>query len=135
MVNSCRNAGFGDALIHVKTVSEAKALKAPGVVVACIPLITPETKEETEARRVVEAFIGKEGKGAMLEMCYHPTLFTELGELGEMLGWLVILGTEAMIYQGLEQDRYWTGKEIEDLPNKEVHVAIADALKARWKPH
>jgi quinate dehydrogenase len=45
----------------------------------------------------------------------------------------VILGTEAVIYQGLEQDRYWTGKEIADLPSKQVHIAIADALKAHGK--
>jgi len=114
-------------------VKEAKALKAPGTIVATIPNIAPKTLEEIEARKVVEVFLGKE-KGAILEMCYHPLPFTEIGGLGERLGWQVILGTEAMIYQGLEQDQHWTGREIADLPSKQVHVAIVDALKARGKP-
>ena len=45
----------------------------------------------------------KEEKGAMLEMCYNPSPFTELGALAEHEGWQVILGTEALIWQGIEQ--------------------------------
>lgn len=71
-------------------------------------------------------------KGALLEMCYHPTFFTEIGALAETAGWQVILGTEAVIYQGLEQDRYWTGKQLAELPVQKVKDVIANELsKAR----
>ncbi|KAH7336294.1 hypothetical protein BKA65DRAFT_506103 [Rhexocercosporidium sp. MPI-PUGE-AT-0058] len=126
----CKKAGFGESLVHVKTVEQTKALTAPGAIVACIPNFPPKTPEEIEARNVIECFLGKEDKGAILEMCYHPTPYTEIAEVSEKLGWQVILGTEAMIYQGLEQDRLWTGKGLTELPTKEVHHAIAAALEA-----
>lgn len=129
VLSSCKAAGFGDNLIHVKTVAEAEALASPGTIVSCIPNFPPKTPEEIEAREVIVTFLEKKEKGAILEMCYHPTPYTEIGNISEKLGWQVILGTEAMIYQGLEQDRYWTEKKVEDLPSKEVHVAIAEALK------
>jgi hypothetical protein len=49
--------------------------------------------------------LAKSHKGAILEMCYHPSPWTEIGGLSEKAGWQVILGTEAMIYQGLAQVR------------------------------
>ncbi|KAI9055951.1 hypothetical protein LZ554_000886 [Drepanopeziza brunnea f. sp. 'monogermtubi'] len=133
VLSDCRRAGFGDSLVHVKTVEQAQALAAPGAIVACIPNFPPKTPEEIEARSVIETFLGKEEKGAILEMCYHPTPFTEIAEVSKKLGWQVILGTEAMIYQGLEQDRLWTGKGLADLPSKQVHAAIAAALVAHQK--
>jgi len=78
----------------------------------------------------LSVFLGKEGKGAILEMCYHPTPFTEIAKVSKEKGWQVILGTEAMIYQGLEQDRLWTGRSLLELPSKQVHQAIAAALEA-----
>lgn len=60
--------------------------------------------------------------------CYHPTPWTEIAALAEKAGWQVILGTEAVIYQGLEQDKYWTGKELEELPVEEVKEVIANEL-------
>jgi quinate dehydrogenase len=35
-----------------------------------------------------------------------------------------------MIYQGLEQDRYWTGKEVAELPKAKVQAVIAAKLAA-----
>ena len=67
----------------------------------------------------------KPHKGAILEMCYHPTPWTEIAEISQNAGWQVVLGTEALIYQGLEQDRYWTGKEVRELPVGKVQEAIA----------
>lgn len=61
-------------------------------------------------------------------MCYHPTPYTEIAELSRQAGWQVILGTEALIYQGLEQDRYWTGKEAVELPVRQVQDVIAAKL-------
>jgi len=135
VIESCKKAGFGESLIHVKTVAAAEALAAPRAIVSCIPNFPPKTPEEIETRKVIEVFLGKKEKGAILEMCYHPTPFTEIGNASEKMGWQVILGTEAMIYQGLEQDRLWTGKEIAELPSREVHIAIANALKARRGPN
>jgi len=133
VLSDCRKAGFGDSLLHVKTVAQATALAAPGAIVSCIPNFPPRTNDELEARWVIETFLGKEEKGAILEMCYHPTPYTEIAEISKREGWKVILGTEAMIYQGLEQDRLWTGKTLAELPSKEVHHAVAAALAAHQR--
>jgi quinate dehydrogenase len=61
-------------------------------------------------------------------MCYHPSPYTEIAEISRSAGWQVILGTEALIYQGLEQDRYWTGKEAAELPIRQVQDVIAAKL-------
>ncbi len=58
-------------------------------------------------------------------MCYHPTPYTEIADLSQKAGWQVILGTEALIYQGLAQDSFWTGREVRELPVKKVQEAIA----------
>ena len=61
-------------------------------------------------------------------MCYHPTTWTEIAEVAKQNDWQIVLGTEALIYQGLEQDRYWTGKAVADLPVVQVQEAIARKL-------
>jgi quinate dehydrogenase len=97
-----------------------------------VPNFPPVTQAEVEARKIIEVFLAKPHKGAILEMCYHPTPYTEVGNLAEKAGWQVILGTEAMLYQGFEQDRFWTGKELEELPVKVTKDAVAAELaKAR----
>lgn len=95
---------------------------------ACVPNFTPATNEEKQARAVLEAFLQKPHKGAILEMCYHPTPYTEIAEISRTAGWQLILGTEALIYQGLEQDRYWTGRAVAQLPVAKVQQAIAMKL-------
>ncbi|KAL6862528.1 Quinate dehydrogenase [Amphichorda felina] len=127
VMRDCAQRGYGEDLIHVETTCQAAALAAPGAIVACVPDFEPQTPQEEQARAVTETFLEK-GRGAMLEMCYNPTPFTRLGALAEERGWQVILGTEAMIWQGLEQDRYWTGRTVEELPVKEVQAAIADKV-------
>ncbi|RMX96211.1 hypothetical protein D0867_13226 [Hortaea werneckii] len=124
----CQAQGYGDGLVHVATKEEAEGLEGPGAIVACVPNFPPVTAEEREARAVVEVMLGKSHKGAILEMCYHPTPWTEIAALAEKAGWQVILGTEAVIYQGLEQDKYWTGKELDELPVAEVKEVIANEL-------
>ncbi|KAF2725001.1 shikimate/quinate 5-dehydrogenase [Polychaeton citri CBS 116435] len=128
----CKAQGYGDGLLHVSSVAEAESLEGPGAIVACVPNMPPVTPAELEARTILKTFLAKPHKGAMLEMCYHPSPYTEIGDLAEMAGWQVILGTEAMIWQGLEQDRLWTGKRLEELPIAEVKVVISSELdKAR----
>ncbi|KAI8159082.1 Quinate dehydrogenase [Colletotrichum sp. SAR 10_70] len=133
VIAECTTRGYGENLYHVSTVEEARELDAPGAIVSCIPDFPPKTPEEIVAREVIVEFFNKPTKGAILEMCYNPTPFTEIGALAEDAGWQVILGTEAMIYQGLEQDRYWTGKEVQDLPVQKVKEVIAAKLAQHSK--
>jgi quinate dehydrogenase len=103
VIRECTARGYSGELIDVATVEQAEQLEAPGAIVACVPNLPPTTQEEKEARRVLECFLAKSHKGAILEMCYHPSPWTEIAEISQRAGWQVILGTEAMIYQGLEQ--------------------------------
>jgi quinate dehydrogenase len=64
-------------------------------------------------------------------MCYHPVTWTEIAAISEKAGWSVILGTEAMIYQGFEQSRLWTGKQLSELPVEKVKDAVARKLELR----
>ncbi|KAK5130855.1 hypothetical protein LTR08_001627 [Meristemomyces frigidus] len=127
----CTSQGYGDGLVYVSTAAQAEALEGPGAVVSCVPNFPPVTAAEKQARAVTEVLLNKQHKGAILEMCYHP-LWTEIAAIAKKAGWQIILGTEAVIYQGLEQDRYWTGKELSELPVREVKEVIAKQLtKAR----
>ncbi|KAK4236456.1 hypothetical protein C8A03DRAFT_45542 [Achaetomium macrosporum] len=134
VVAECTARGYGDRLVHVETVQQAEALEGPGAIVACIPDFPPVTESEKTVRRIVEVMLRKEGKGAMLEMCYNPSPFTALGALAESEGWQVILGTEALIWQGIEQDKYWTGRDTSELPVAQVKEAIATRLAELSKP-
>ena len=127
VISWCKDHGYGDELIHVATAEEAQKADSVGAIVACVPDFAPSTAAEIEARKVLETFLSK-SKGAMLEMCYHPKPWTQIAQLSEDAGWKVILGTEAMIYQGFAQDTCWTGRTLADLPVKEVKAAIAEQL-------
>lgn len=129
VISECKAKGFGNDLIDVATLDQAQSLEAPGAIVACVPDFPPTTPAEREARSIFECFINKPHKGAILEMCYHPSPWTEIGRLSENAGWQVILGTEAMIYQGFEQDRLWTGKSIDQLPMQRCKEVIAAKLR------
>lgn len=128
VIEECLARGFGDKLVHVSTVEQAEALEAPGAIVACVPDFPPKTQEEIVARQIIETFFNKERKGSILEMCYNPNPYTEIGGIAERAGWQVILGTEALIWQGLEQDRYWTGLPLNELPVQRVKEVIAARL-------
>jgi quinate dehydrogenase len=105
VISECQAKGFGDDLIHVQSVEQAEQLDGPGAIVSCVPDFAPKTEEEKLARRLLEIMLAKSHKGAILEMCYHPSPETQIAEISKAKGWQVILGTEAMIYQGLEQVR------------------------------
>ncbi|KAI1347112.1 quinate dehydrogenase [Xylaria sp. FL0043] len=133
VMRECRAKGYGHSLVHVATVQEAAALEAPGAIVACVPDYPPKTAEEKMARAVIETFLKKERKGAILDMCYNPSPYTELGAIAGREGWQVILGTEAMIWQGFEQSKLWTNVELKDLPvakcKQMIAARISDASK------
>ncbi|WPG99367.1 Hypothetical protein R9X50_00218100 [Acrodontium crateriforme] len=128
VISWCKDQGYGDGLVYVSNAAQAEALQGPGAIVSCVPNYPPVTEAEKEARKVTEVFLNKPQKGAILEMCYHPVVWTDIAELSKQAGWQVIIGTEAVIYQGLEADRLWTGKELADLPADEVKRVIANEL-------
>lgn len=131
VIDDLRQSGFGtEGIMHVSSVEQAESLEAPGAAVGCVPDFPPKTAEERLARQITETFLGKASKATILEMCYNPSPYTELGALAERAGWKVILGTEALIYQGLEQDRYWTGIQLDQLPVQAVKKAIAAHLSS-----
>jgi len=124
----CKSQGYGDGLVHVSTSAQAAGLEGPGAIVACVPNYPPVTDAEWEARRVFECFLNKPHKGAILEMCYHPAPWTDIAKISKNAGWEVILGTEAMIYQGFEQARLWTGRQMSELPVEKAKEAVARQL-------
>lgn len=116
-------------LVHVTDPQEAARLEAPAAIVSGIPNYPPKTAEEVNARAVIQAFLGSavdapKQQGVILEMCYHPVPWTEIAQLASTAGWKVILGSEALIWQGLEQARLWTGKDVIGTPG------VVDAVKA-----
>lgn len=133
VIEECSRKGFGDGLLYVQNAAQAHRLEGPGAIVACIPNFPPQTPSELAAREVMEIMLRKKHKGAILEMCYHPSPWTEIAEISRRAGWQVILGTEALIWQGLEQERYWTGREVEQLPVEKVKAVIGAALRGSYK--
>lgn len=133
VIEECSRKGFGDGLLHVQNAPQAHRLESPGAIVACIPNFPPKTPGELDAREVMEIILRKRHKGAILEMCYHPSPWTEIAEISRRAGWQVILGTEALVWQGLEQERYWTGREVEQLPVEKVKAVIRAALRGSYK--
>jgi quinate dehydrogenase len=128
VISECDAKGFGSGLKYVSTEEEAESLQAPAVVVSAIPDFPPKTEDEIRTRRVIEILLGKEEKGAILEMCYHPSPRTEIDALARNSGWQVVPGTEAMIWQGFEQDRVWLDKDVNELPVEKVKEVIAAKL-------
>jgi len=128
VIDECTSKGFGSGLTYVSTPSQAEALPAPAVVVSAIPDFPPKTEDEIRTRRVIEILLGKEEeKGAILEMCYHPSPHTEIDGIARKNGWQVIPGSQAMIWQGFEQDHVWLGRDV-TLPVEKVKEVIAAKL-------
>ena len=138
IISACKQHGYGGNIVFIGSVAEAELAEPVGAVVGCVPDFEPREEGEVVARACVEVMLGKRGagqrkegsKGAVLEMAYHPRLHTALGGIAARNGWQVILGTEAMLYQGLEQDRLWTGVEVERMPLREVREVLEEAVRA-----
>jgi quinate dehydrogenase len=126
-------------LHHIISPSEIPALQPPSVIVSGIPDYPPTTPSEVQAREVLDGFLAQpnpnpEEPRLLLEMCYHPNPWTSIAEAGSRSGWKVILGTEAMVWQGLEQARLWTGRDEITTDNElieRVKRVIAESLKER----
>jgi len=134
VIAECTARGFGKDIIHVSTVAQAERLEAPGAIVSAVPDFTPVTHEEQIVRQILTVLLRSQQKGALLEMCYHPSPNTEIAALAQDCGWQVIVGTEAMIGQGLEQARLWTGIEIQKSQREAARTAVRDAIALRHKP-
>lgn len=126
-------------LIYVSDPAEAKKLESPAAIVSGIPNYPPKTPEELNAREVLTSFLSggskADGKykGVILEMCYHPVPWTEIAQLASSSGWKVILGSEALIWQGLEQAKLWTGRDVVAVPGvvEKVKDVAAKAIAGR----
>lgn len=128
VIAECTSKGFGDGLRYISSVAEAESLPGPAVIVSAIPDFPPKSEDEIRARGIIATMLGKQDKGAILEMCYHPSPNTEIAALSEQNGWQVIGGSEAMIWQGLEQDKVWLRRKVSSLPVEEVKQVIAAKL-------
>jgi len=118
-----RNPGGDKArIIPVTDPLEVKSLESPAAIVSGIPNYPPRTPEEVRTREVVTAFLAGGSKsvgtckGVILEMCYHPIPWTDIAHLASSAGWKVILGSEALIWQGLAQATLWTGQDVVAVP-------------------
>ncbi|GAA5957400.1 hypothetical protein JCM8115_006979 [Rhodotorula mucilaginosa] len=116
---------FNPELVHVKTVEEAEKLAAPAYIVSAVPAFPPTSPEEKQARAVAQTIFDKPEKGVILEMCYHPDIWTELAQLAQDAGWKVVTGEQAMIWQGIEQQLLWLECREEDLPVQEILDTVA----------
>ncbi len=127
VIEYCIAKGFGDGLKYVSSVAEAESLPAPAVIVSAIPDFPPKTEAEINTRRIIEILLAKE-KGVILEMCYHPSPNTAIAALATNAGWHLIEGVEAMIWQGLEQDKVWLRQRVSTMPVEKVKEVIRAKL-------
>ncbi|QSZ32301.1 hypothetical protein DSL72_001875 [Monilinia vaccinii-corymbosi] len=136
VIAECSSNGFGDGLLYIEWIAQAESLPAPTVIVSAIPDFAPKSEDEHRARGIITEFLNREGeKGAVLEMCYHPSPDTQIAALAIEAGWQVVGGVESMVYQGLEQDKVWLGVEVEKLPVKEVRSVVLQKLESDRAKH
>lgn len=128
MMRECAASGFGAGLVHVANETQAKVLPGPGLVVSAIPDIPPIDGNERAVQSIVEIMLQKSDMGLLLEMCYHPSPITAVHNRAMRAAWQVIPDAQAMIWQGLEQDKYWTGRELQEMPVLDVKNAIEAQL-------
>ncbi|KAL5347317.1 3-dehydroquinate dehydratase (3-dehydroquinase) [Pseudogymnoascus australis] len=98
-------------LIHIRNPEEAQALVSlPTVAVGTIPSSKPIDAGIREI--LVSIFYHKEAGDAqrvLLEMAYTASSTTALMNMATDAGWKAVEGIEALIWQGIEQFRIWTG--------------------------
>lgn len=120
---------------HITTPEEAESLPAPVYIVSAIPCFPPKTPEEIAARATLEAFLSKEEKGDLLEMCYNPHIWTDMCTIAQEKGWKIITGEVAMFWQGIEQQKVWHGVSEQDLPVDETLRRVSQQVKADSANH
>jgi quinate dehydrogenase len=130
----CRARGAADDLLHVSSREQAQQLEPPCLVVSAVPDFEPRTEEEKTARAILACFLQsssvEDRRGALLEMCYHPSPDTQISRLAGQSGWQVIGGLEAMIGQGLEQAKLWAGVEVTEELREGARRAVRPKKRA-----
>jgi quinate dehydrogenase len=130
-MSSFESVGLDIEFIFVSSTAEAAALEAPALIVGTVPDIVPKEKGEILAREIVDVFLAKEDKGFVLEMCYHPNPRTYFFNRCEEMGWNVLFGTEAMIWQGVAQQSLWTELPMHQFKLDEAKRDITDAIEMK----
>lgn len=123
----CRTRDAADDLVHVSSVAQAEQLAPPRLIVSAVPDFAPQTPSEQAVRDILGLFLKRlpqEDRGALLEMCYHPSPDTQITRLAVGAGWQAIGGLEAMIGQGLEQSKLWTGVTVTESLRDAARVAV-----------
>ncbi|KAJ9099474.1 hypothetical protein QFC20_005685 [Naganishia adeliensis] len=120
--------GFEPTIVHAKTAAQAQELDAVAYVVGAVPCFPPVTEAEIAARETVLAFMNKPEPGVMLEMCYAPKPWTDLAKQFQSNGWKVVTGDQAMIWQGVEQQKVWLNCSEEELPVQEVVAMVTEQV-------
>ena len=72
----------------------------------------------------------KPEKGAILEMCYNPRVWTDICTVSKEQGWDVVTGELAMIWQGIEQQKIWLNATTEELPVQETVDLVSKQVKS-----
>jgi quinate dehydrogenase len=88
--------------------------------------LTPTEEGKVIERDVVNCFLGREQKGLVLEMCYHPKLRTTFFDAAEKARWKVLPGTESMIHQAVAQQVLWTELPLETFKLDEIKRAVSE---------
>jgi quinate dehydrogenase len=121
----------GPKLTFVSSLEEARTLQTPVLIVGTVPDFPPSTKGEIVAGDIVRELVHREQKGFVLEMCYHPNIFTSFYRLTEGNGWKVIPGTVAMVHQGIAQEVLWMERPLGEMPLDAAKAVIAKALNSQ----
>ncbi|KAM0787159.1 hypothetical protein ACM66B_006409 [Microbotryomycetes sp. NB124-2] len=129
------SSAFNPTMIHIKSVDQVKDLEAPAYIVSAVPAFPPSTDGEKNARAIIEKILQKDEKGVLLEMCYHPHLWTDLAQIGQDLGWKVVDGVEPMAWQGIEQQKLWLNCEESDLNVDKVLEIVRKQVQDDLKNH
>ena len=131
IITSFKDAGFGGEIIHVSSLEQAAGLETPMLVVGTVPDFPPKEPGEIRSREITTHFLDRPDKGSILEMCYHPNPRTELFKLGADKGWQMILGTEAMIWQGVAQQILWAELPLDDFKVDKAKDIIQKSIATR----
>ncbi len=139
VLTQCNTRGVGDNLLHVSNMLQAASLPPPSLVVSAVPDFPPSTDSEKMVRQLLQHFMKKKvtdegSSGALLEMCYHPSPKTQIASLAKECEWIVIGGVEAMIGQGLEQSKLWTGVEMSQKVIESARTAVAQRQAEKHAP-
>lgn len=129
IIESFKGVGLEIEIIFVSSTAEAAALESPALIIGTVPDIPPKEQGEIVARDIVDVFLAKEVKGFVLEMCYHPNPFTFFFHRCQDMGWSVLCGTEALVWQGVAQEVLWTELPMDQFKLDEAQKAIADAIE------